>query len=297
MAQTEEQLASVFTKNSNVNFTIFKEDESPDKNRVYSDQACNAGMYRSIPVDKKSRIFSLTKWPKGSQFWKGRVKYYDFLINRSMWKDAFITKDPEVATSSGVILTMDYPANYLLYALQCSRFLNAEYQTNSGAFVARALEEIESPVHPFALIWLAIRSKFFSADTYGYDFNKNEGMHNGGSHMVWDRVDYRYRFEPEVFSVPPTAKDSYIKRGTTYSIDSYDTSGPWLDKYKKLITEDYNFEGGTKLTLDENYEFIHSSKEELSLIVPKPTYSNQRKKTVDLKKIEKFLIDLNYVEA
>lgn len=49
------------------------------------------------------------------------VRYYDWLINHSPWKEAYLTKDPEEVFDLGTVYDTDLPANFIISAASALR--------------------------------------------------------------------------------------------------------------------------------------------------------------------------------
>lgn len=55
------------------------------------------------------------------------VVYFDWLANRSPWKDVFVTKDPEDIIKKGWVVSTDFPDNLVASALIATRFVTESY--------------------------------------------------------------------------------------------------------------------------------------------------------------------------
>ena len=58
---------------------------------------------------------------------EGVVAYFDWLVNRSPWRDVFITKDPEDIIKNGWVVSPNFPSNFVTSALIATRFVTESY--------------------------------------------------------------------------------------------------------------------------------------------------------------------------
>jgi hypothetical protein len=103
----------------------------PEKGEMYQgDGPCH---YFLLPAAqsmvRKTKILGVvTHSTKDLSNYTSIVAYYDWLLNRSLLRDCYITKKAEVAAKHGVIQRIDLEANLFLFAAQLARWPWTEYE-------------------------------------------------------------------------------------------------------------------------------------------------------------------------
>lgn len=131
----------------------------------------------------------VTLYNKDFPYQKGAKLFYKYLMNESVFKDAFLAKDPEDLVEKGFLVTSNVDAQLHLGALQLTRLTTNEYSKEFE--VACRLLETGSKANPLFLAWFAYAYKLrirvdgvvtstMSAETitrYGFGYNSNSSGH------------------------------------------------------------------------------------------------------------------------
>ena len=82
----------------------------------------------------------------------GIKEFYDWVINKSIWCDAFICKDVEANIEHGFLKRTDLPGSYFLGAAQFSRMSTSELKSSLPVIAAMVNEDYEVPFSVLACI-------------------------------------------------------------------------------------------------------------------------------------------------
>lgn len=85
---------------------------------------------------------------------KGAVLFFDWLINKSAFRDCFVTKDPEACVTKGTIKTHDYDGPAFLAAAQLARLSTSEYRESFKTICA--IMEDGYDIHPMLLLAMCV---------------------------------------------------------------------------------------------------------------------------------------------
>jgi len=104
------------------------------KQKIFENTACHMGLMKNRyqPEDEiKPRkiggpcvISNQVQMRRDKEYWIGAEalhKYYSFLFNESVFKDCYVTKDPEVVFDDGITVRTDKPANLVVAACIATR--------------------------------------------------------------------------------------------------------------------------------------------------------------------------------
>ena len=78
-------------------------------------------------------------------YYPGVVKWYDWLLNRSIWKDAFLCKDAEHSLKHGFLKRVDIPGSYFLGAAQMCRMSTSELKQRLPIIGKMVMEDYDLP--------------------------------------------------------------------------------------------------------------------------------------------------------
>lgn len=105
---------------------------SPEYVHFCPNQACHAGLanstYAGFPREKATRIAAISLIQDRKNNEDDCLKYYDYLINRSPWADAFVNRSAKDTVANGAIFNTDIPANYMAGAMMATRMCT-EYRS------------------------------------------------------------------------------------------------------------------------------------------------------------------------
>ncbi|MGL5324014.1 MAG: hypothetical protein ACRC91_04725 [Aeromonas sp.] len=134
---------------------------TPDYTHYCPNQACHAGLnnrgYDGFPGNGKDRVAVISTIQNHNMDDVSVNLFVDYLVNNSMYRDAFVSKDVEFIINKGFICRTDVPSNLLAGALIASRRIS-EYD-----FVLKGWRAMmEAGVNADAAFALAHVFKFLS---------------------------------------------------------------------------------------------------------------------------------------
>lgn len=98
---------------------------TPEYTHYCPNQACHAGLnnqvYHGFPLDGESRVAVISTIQNNSLSDEDIRLFVDYLVNRSMYKNAFAGKDVDFIVEKGFICNTNVPSNLLAGALIASR--------------------------------------------------------------------------------------------------------------------------------------------------------------------------------
>ena len=121
-----------------------------DKNfnsRPVSHGACHGGTRSSVRGNDLA-VVTLTlerNINPSLDYYPGLIKWYDWILNKSIWRDAFLCKDAEHSLKYGFLKRVDIPGSYFLGAAQMCRMSSSELKNKLPIIAKMVLEDYDIP--------------------------------------------------------------------------------------------------------------------------------------------------------
>ena len=258
---------------------------------VSSRDICHANLTRNkFEVDprKENYLFNRLCVPS-SDSEEGIWRFYDYLLNESIFKDAFVDADRDTVLNNGLLLKYSTPRNYFLPAVQFARLFNCEYRNTISTMFSHYMEGAPREVHPIAALDLFARLGVTSATTYSYEINKGNYLHANSGHLLYRNMGTWYPTRAH-YTVRAKPLEPFAEVRSFAGV-SHSWIQAWNDLARVPVWEDSNFENTPLEGLGgADYPWVHSSFEELSgLLIQRPGKNNLAK-TISFKKVTEYLL-------
>ena len=151
------------------------------------------------------------------------LSFYDWLFNRSPWKDVFLVKDSQEAIDNGIIANTELPENLVISGLIASRFVTESYNTEISER-ARMYDEIKSLgfSENFAFIFSQV-FKFLSEKKYQIQYTPISSGHCVFEFHNADEIYYKNFID----NTPENLSDITFQKNGGYGQQGYTGSGIW----------------------------------------------------------------------